>query len=154
MNMKAHQFDGYARMRHSEFLVWREARRASEDKDNKLKTNRITSCGYCGSCRPDELAKALQNGAHLSSADRKYGWPHKFYVEKMPNPFPGEPEIRTYGPGPNDIGPAEPAGPYIFAKFYTEHLMDASPEDRDVIEKAMGMRFEFGEDSSVKWKPY
>lgn len=36
-------------------------------------------CNYCGSMHPDDLA-AEPAGTRIEWADRKYGWPHKFYV--------------------------------------------------------------------------
>jgi hypothetical protein len=44
------------------------------------------TCGYCGCIHPEDLAKT-QNW-YASWADRKYGWPHKFYVENLVNPEP------------------------------------------------------------------
>jgi len=42
-------------------------------------------CTWCGSAHPDDLAAEPQWRAEW--ADRKYGWPHKFYVE-IPNRNP------------------------------------------------------------------
>ena len=80
-------------------------------------------CAFCGSIHPSDLAALLKAGARLSPADRKYGWPHKFYME----------------PG--------------WAKFYTVHIQDATPEERNVIERAMGLHISF-EGDSVRWQPY
>jgi len=43
-------------------------------------------CSFCGSIHPDDLA--AEEGWRASWADRKYGWPHKFYTE-IPNRSPG-----------------------------------------------------------------
>lgn len=150
--MKAHRNDGRQDTR-AQFLEWRPARRsAAPDYDG----NRVASCGFCGSVRPDELAAALKAGATLEAADRKYGWPHKFYVNRFPNPFPDALKITTriYGPNGRQDGPAEPEGSTIHAKFYTEHLLDASPEDRDVIEQAMGLHVAFLRDGGIAWWGY
>ena len=86
-------------------------------------------CDYCGSLHPEDLAKYLREGTvtRLSPADRKYGWPHKFYTEPAWN------------------------------KFYSEHLIDASEEDRDLISKYMGLNVNFAVDEkglTVTWKAY
>lgn len=43
-------------------------------------------CSYCGSVNPDDLA--AEPAWSPNWADRKYGWPHKFYVD-IPNRDPG-----------------------------------------------------------------
>lgn len=43
------------------------------------------TCSYCGSIHPEDLVKAIEAGAKLGGSDWKYGWPHKFYVEGIPN---------------------------------------------------------------------
>jgi hypothetical protein len=43
-------------------------------------------CSFCGSVNPDDLAAEVE--WHAQWADRKYGWPHKFYVD-IPNHQPG-----------------------------------------------------------------
>lgn len=49
------------------------------------------TCSYCGSIHPEDLAKYLEAGvAKLGGSDWKYGWPHKFYVEGIPNPKAGQ----------------------------------------------------------------
>jgi hypothetical protein len=142
------------------------------------------TCGYCGSMHPQELAAAIRQGATVSWADRKYGWPHKIYVEGAPNRYAGHGEIRsgvTYCSRPPqdeidagkweryqdgfDRDTGEPTHSYrtplptptpaseivSHAKFYTLHLQDASAADREVIERAMGLRFVFDGDS-VRWE--
>lgn len=47
------------------------------------RTEHFRRCSYCGCVHPDDLAEAIdarQAGAP-AWADRKYGWPHKFYVD-------------------------------------------------------------------------
>jgi hypothetical protein len=53
------------------------------------------TCSYCGSIHPEDLIEALRAGASLGGADWKYGWPHKFYVDKIPNPNVGQLVRRT-----------------------------------------------------------
>lgn len=86
------------------------------------------SCSWCGSAHPAELAAAIRSGATLSMADMKYGWPHKFYITGMTGAI----------------------------KFYTEHLQDAEPDDRVVIERAMGLNVAFNvhQPGDVTWKQF
>jgi hypothetical protein len=82
-------------------------------------------CAFCGSLHPSEVVKLLDAGAKLHLADWKYGWPHKAYLD---NPW---------------------------GKFYTKHLVDATPEDRDRIEQALGLHIDFNPDlMAVSWRPY
>lgn len=48
----------------------------------------------------------------------------------------------------------KPAPATTYGKFYTIHLQDSSAEDRDVIERHMGMHVEFLEGGKVSWRPY
>lgn len=64
------------------------------------------SCSFCGCIHPEDLIKALEEGATLEAADWKYGWPHKFYVS---------------------------GGKVGHAKWYNDHLLDLSPECFDVL---------------------
>lgn len=136
-------------------------------------TSRLRSCSFCGSLHPTDLASALQAGATARWADQKYGWPHKLYVDKIPNPHAGLLESRSACSQPSEpteeerkryqhwvqVGSIwrgwseERAGPTTWGKFYTEHLQDATDEERAVIEAAMGLQFTFGDDGSVAWKP-
>jgi hypothetical protein len=143
-------------------------------------TGRLRGCDYCGSMHPADLAQALREGAKLSWADRKYGWPHKVYVDNIPNPHAGMLESRSFGGRSSDTAPphegwvryqcgfdsrtgepeyswrepGRPAPAKTYGKFYTSHLKDASPEDRKVIECAMGMEFNFDHAKGVAWRPY
>jgi hypothetical protein len=49
--------------------------------------------------------------------------------------------------------PEQPAGQFAHGKFYSTHLQDATPEDREIIERAMGKSFEF-KDGGVRWWPF
>jgi hypothetical protein len=49
--------------------------------------------------------------------------------------------------------PPTPAPTTTYGKFYTVHLKDATPEDRETIENHLGLRFDFREDGGVAWKP-
>lgn len=84
-------------------------------------------CEYCGSLHPADVAAAIRAGAKGEWADWKYGWPHKVYL----------------------------SGETTSGKFYTVHLQDATSEDRETIEKHMGLRFTFYDDGGeVGWSPY
>lgn len=111
------------------------------------------SCSYCGSIHPEDLIKLLKAGATLHGADWKYGWPHKFYVEGIPNPQAGKqvnvggvvgPDITSTTPGAVFRSTCGHQGckehgywqkPFIElaplttrAKFYNEHLKDCLDE--------------------------
>jgi hypothetical protein len=61
----------------------------------------------------------------------------------------GEPTYSYHSPLP----PPTPASATAHGKFYSVHLKDATPEDREVIERAMGKSFEF-KDGGVRWWPF
>lgn len=134
--------------------AWHEPRSPAEDKsDSGLRAARpFYTCGYCGSMHPTELVAAIKGGAGVSWADFKYGWPHKVYVESAPNRYAGEMEVRSqvYENGKVTNGPEAPAAALTHGKFYTLHLMDANIEQRAIIERAMGLQFEF-KDDGVRW---
>lgn len=89
------------------------------------------SCSYCGSIHPGDLARQLREAGTLSEADRKYGWPHKFYLEGG--------TLKAHGA----------------RKFYTVHLQDATDEDALTIQLHMGLRIEFLDDgNSIKWSAF
>lgn len=87
-------------------------------------------CSYCGSIHPQDFYEALKASATLDAADRKYGWPHKFYVRGIPNLLMGK-QVRIgseSGPNPDGtiyhrdiIGDAPPT---VMAKWYNQHLFD------------------------------
>lgn len=67
---------------------------ASYPESQYRTTGRLRSCGYCGSMHPTDLVAALAAGARVHWADFKYGWPHKLYVDDIPNPHEGMLESR------------------------------------------------------------
>lgn len=93
----------------------------------------VRTCNWCGSVHPEDLAAWIRAGLKLEMADMKYGWPHKFYAV---------------------AGTTPPTAP-TWLKFYTEHLLDASPADRDTIEREIGLRIVFSDDKggTVSWHP-
>jgi hypothetical protein len=123
---------------------------------------------------PTDVAEAILAGAVGSFADAKYGWPHKAYFKNVPNPHAGMTEVRSYSSSESDgyesvtsprydtmtgeriadhvewvkksIAPQVTVG-----KFYTIHLLDATPEERGVIEKHLGVKFIF-RNGQVEWE--
>lgn len=91
------------------------------------------SCSYCGSCTVDRAIELMQTpGVRFSGCDWKYGWPHKFTFD-VPHPEPdkefvmgseyvkdvdGRPKYRRV------MGKRA----YVYVKFYTTHLSDATDE--------------------------
>ena len=142
-------------------------------------TGRLRKCGYCGSMHPADVAAAIRAGAKGSFADRKYGWPHKAYFDGIPNPHAGLLESRCSMSHPpqqeidagkwvqipdgfsrstgepqfrwTEVG--KPAASMTYGKFYTEHLQDATPEDREAIERHLGLHFTFDDAGGVSWRP-
>lgn len=89
------------------------------------KRDGVLHCDYCGSLHPREVVALLAKGATMDPADRKYGWPHKFYLS---NPW---------------------------GKFYTRHLVDATPEEYEAISKAMRLYIAYDPDvQSVSWQAW
>lgn len=104
-------------------------------------------CWYCGSLHPEDLLKVLKEGARINMADWKYGYPHKFYIEGVPNLLAGQTvrigsrsgPLHSYDGTLNVENPTEEeiktgrydrptmgaAPPHAVIKFYTEHLIDA-----------------------------
>ena len=130
------------------------------------------TCSYCGSIHPEDLLRAVNSGATLGGSDWKYGWPHKFYVEGIPNPVAGQmrpmgtvsagfrktldqvqaeyPDYQNWrqnqhgGWQGDRIAPAPSA---VHAKWYNEHLRDLNPAAfaamSDMLFQRARVRFEF-----------
>lgn len=110
------------------------------------------TCWYCGSMHPDDLLSFMASApVTLGEADWKYGWPHKFYVEGIPNPLAGQ-RVKSGSRSWTDesgerrdetiwgTGPAT-----AFAKFYTEHIADAT--DLDALAAALNLRL-----PNIRWE--
>lgn len=135
-----------------------------ESGDDRHMTGRLRHCAYCGSMHPSDVAAAIRAGARGEWADMKYGWPHKAYFIDIPNPHAGLLESRAsanFKPEEPDWiqvdehhwrEPGKPASDKTDGKFYTVHLMDATPEDRAAIEAHLGLTFNFTDDGKVSWK--
>lgn len=141
---------------------------------------RLRTCEYCGSMHPADVAAAIKAGAVAHFVDRKYGWPHKAYVDSIPNPHAGMIESRIGNSHPpqaeidagkwikvrcgydshtgeprytyRDAG--APAGLKTHGKFYSIHLQDATCEDRATIERHLGVAFTFTDDGRVRCAPW
>jgi hypothetical protein len=161
----AHKFgmNKFGQSAHPDGLVpWMEER--PPETSGYSRTGRLRACSYCGSMHPSDVASAIKAGAKGEWADQKYGWPHKAYFDGIPNPHAGLLEVRAsanYKPedrndwiqcGDHWHEPPRPADPTTTGKFYSVHLMDATPEERDIIETALGLHFDFNEDGTVVWK--
>lgn len=136
-------------------------------------------CSYCGCVHPDDLAAEV--GLRADWADRKYGWPHKFYVDipnrnasrlyvlsSSSNHHPewlstadADPDLEEvlerdgYGKG-NRYRPKFVqlgARTNHFGKFYTTHLADQalSADTRIAIEQLCGLHFTFMPEGRVSW---
>lgn len=133
-----------------------------ESGDPKRTTGRPRSCAYCGSLHPSDVVAAIRVGARGSWADMKYGWPHKAYFEDVPNPHAGLLESRASANHKHASDwvqlsdgswrePGSPARETFMGKFYTVHLLDATPEEKAAIEAHLGLHFDFTEDGQVSW---
>lgn len=101
--------------------TWRDPEPQREPYGTEFHT-----CSYCGSIAPAELLEHLKKGATVNLADMKHGYPHKFYVEGIPNPQAGKPV--NCGTTPDGMKIVEPGPKHTFCKFYTRHLIDAPRE--------------------------
>jgi hypothetical protein len=146
-------------------VPWEDA--TPPDIESGRTTGRLRHCAYCGSMHPAAVAAAIRAGARGEWADRKYGWPHKAYFIDIPNPHTGLLESRASANfKPEDRPdwiqvdehhwrePGKPAPETTDGKFYSVHLMDATPEDRETIETHLGLKFEFMDDGRVSWRPF
>jgi hypothetical protein len=148
-------------------VPWRDAEPPNIAKGQRYWTGRLRSCGYCGSMHPSDVVAAIQAGARGEWADMKYGWPHKSYFEGVPNPHAGLLEVRSsanFKPDEDytkdwiETGdghwrkPGKPASETTHGKFYTVHLMDATPEEKAIIESHLELTFEFTDDGKVSWR--
>lgn len=108
------------------------------------------TCSFCGCIHPEDLLKVLAEGATLHGSDWKYGWPHKFYVEGIPNPNAGR-QVRIGGKSWTENGVdhrediMDEAPEHTTGKWYNVHLEDLSPEAFDkfapVLSEASGIEW-------------
>jgi hypothetical protein len=110
-------------------LKWREPEPSRQPYGTSFRT-----CSYCGSIHPEDLLHYLQAGnVRLGGSDWKYGWPHKFYVDGIPNPLAGK-IVETgseskWVDGERVSTPIySPAADSSPAKWYNCHLSELSDE--------------------------
>jgi len=98
----------------------------------------------------DHYSRRSEQGIHVGGSDWKYGWPHKFYIDGIPNPAVGqEYVIYTYGgeradesveytnhhgeKGWRRVHSRNTCPSTTRAKWYNEHLTDLAPETFEVM---------------------
>lgn len=143
---------------------WREPRVTPRDHEGHPQRSNYRSCGYCGSVHPEDLLRFIESGnhGHAEMADRKYGYPHKLYVD-LPNPLAGQLTVTSWstemvdGINTGRLIPGEPtAEPELWSvTFYTTHLQGL-PDEQFValatwIERMTGYHFE-RRDDGMYWK--
>jgi hypothetical protein len=112
------------------------------------------TCSYCGSLDVETVLQAFKTpGMKWGGTDWKYGWPHKFYIE-----IPCEPYRRIVG---SSSGPGEKReftwgeSKTRWHKFYSEHLIDATPEQLDRwnkdVQPLTGIRFVIGSEGDLRY---
>lgn len=118
-------------------------------------------CPWNGSMHPEDLLKVLKEGARLDMADWKYGWPHKYYVEGVPDPEAGKivkigSSLKRVGDVITDEPIMGPKSKTLFLKFYTVHLNDVVEgieELLDLINKAQGvLHWGWDKEGGVKYQ--
>jgi hypothetical protein len=93
-------------------------------------------CEYCGSIHPSDLVDLFwkHDTLKIGGSDWKYGWPHKFYIDGIPNPVAGKKRVymTTWKDGKKTTEKA-PAPAFTHAKLYSAHLIDASDAELAAI---------------------
>jgi hypothetical protein len=128
-------------------FVWAEPARAREPYGEAFRT-----CNYCGSIHPGDLYDYLTNPlltVTMGGSDWKYGWPHKFYIDGIPNLHPPE---RLVWMGTEYIDGVKapmmrPAPPHVFTKFYTRHLLDKGYGNGELA----GLLFLLSKHTGIEW---
>ena len=75
---------------------------------------------------------------------------------EVPDPRAPRFDSKTGAPLPTKmqwILKPEPAAATTHGKFYSVHLQDATPEDRETIERHLWLAFTFDPDGKVHWQP-
>lgn len=137
-------------------------------------------CDYCGCIHPDDLV--AEPNWSPEWADRKYGWPHKFYIHipdrsglldvvgsSNGDESPGDNWKRVYDLTDTereacdkyhldtpDMWVLLKVRTVHFAKFYTQHLADPAigQDAKNAIHRIGGLTFEFLNDGRVSWRPW
>lgn len=134
--IKAHKSDPYAiRFRPHK---WEQEKRSLTPYIHGYRT-----CSYCGSIHPEDLLTCLESNpdVKLETADWKYGWPHKWYMHRVPNhqagkvvELGGKWEDNHYTP---HLGQA-PA--FCQVKFYSVHMLDLADGVFDKVANVIAER--------------
>jgi hypothetical protein len=126
------------------------------------------SCSWCGGIAAEDLvALAQAHVLHFEVADMKYGWPHKIYVDGIPNPIAGQ-EVCSGGESGGLWPDGSPRGVHrlmlglapsmTHCKFYCEHLQDQGYDDEAfeaialLIRARTRVEFQRDSDGRMKWK--
>jgi len=139
---------------------WRPPREGGEPYFETFRT-----CWYCGSINPEDLVRfSKEHTLKMDLADRKYGYPHKMYVEGIPNKVFGQTVktgIHSYYDEEKDVRVEEPimgsAPEFVHAKFYTQHFFDKGYDDEALVAlneaiRSSGYSFRT-EDGKLFWLP-
>lgn len=109
-------------------------------------------CSYCGSIHPEDLLAALDAGAELHGSDWKYGFPHKFYIENIPNP--NRDELAEIGMKSYPGEDGEPVRESIYgaqgnfsSKWYNVHLLDQGYDEAAIT----ALMKRLSEVSGIEW---
>ncbi len=149
--------------------VWRDKGVKMHQSHDHIQSFR--SCSYCGSIHPEDLVSALAAGATMHGSDWKYGYPHKFYVDGIPNLNAGNLVCRSNRTLPRGAAPTqddqerfsdwrlvgvpgsqhwegrnyEKDGDLTHGKFYSQHLADLDADTFAIVAPLLlthtGIRF-------------
>lgn len=112
-------------------------------------------CSYCGSINPDDLLDLSKtNDLLFEVADWKYGWPHKIYVEGIPNKVAGKTvNIGSRTEKGKTVKLKGKAPTSAHCKFYTKHIVDIRNVDglTTLIFMKTGIHFEVKE-GKLRWR--
>lgn len=95
-------------------------------------------CSHCGGINPEDLA-AEPEWLSFSWADRKYGWPHKFYVD-LPNRNPE----RLYVVSATNSPPSRSAERYVAWADLTDEQREVVKRDGWIRDDHVWGYYEFG----------
>jgi hypothetical protein len=137
------------------------------------------TCSYCGSIHPEDLFNALPATPKIKTvtywhgqsrdvptmeiADWKYGYPHKIYIDSLPNPNAENSFLQGYTlrDGVKTDLQYSTEG-LAWAKFYTRHLADDGFDEEafaaftSALAERCGLLFgvDRGERPALTWRPY
>lgn len=148
--MKTHNKDSFAsRFGEAEFKL-RGVRQTVEDGKEEVIPDIYETCSYCGSFTIADTIKFFQTpGVEYSGADWKYGWPHKFYINRIPCEPYSRVVSSTWQNGKQTDIKRETSN-HRWGKFYSEHMIDATPEQLEqwntIVTPKLGVSFSIKDD--------